>query len=771
MIRVACVLMILVSASLANASPVIAKVRLGFPSSQGDITRNAFWMPVKLELSAGTEPVASSLLELETTDGEGAIYQVHAQIPPMEANSNKAIFTYIRPGSAASILTIRWKTQEGKILKTWVSASRTSTSMAGPRDFIIALAGCDLPKLKETAIQMSKTDTNKQVTLERQARKFVDLMTLEDLPDQEIGYEAIDILVLSSKSSLASELLREPEQKRLKALSNWLLGGGRILLDSGSSYETTQKLLQGLGTAECTIPKMDRNAEGLRALNGLNRWVTPLVGQLLPMRVKELAVLKPGRFAQTVVREPSEPSDPVERPILVQIPRSRGRILLFALQFDEAPFTSWDGQQSFYNQLLIELSPRNPGYAPGKFPPDTSVPRQEISGEFLRSLETFEQVPVFPFGWVAILLLTYIGVVGPLDYLVTQRWLKKPGLTWISFPLIVLGCSWAAWATAESFKGNQARLNKIDLLDVDQTLGVTQASSWFSFFSPAPGEYSFEIQHPEKMHGLTKPNSPRISVLEPPDRNFRGGSRTLFRTPYEYTPGGNGVEHFGIPAWATATFEGQWSAKAEPSPVNANLRHSRIDPTILIGSITNNLPFEIEDSTLFYHDTWYSLGKLQPGETRRIDNLQVGGRGLAIQNWYDSKILGQITPPNKDTQYFSLQRLLKATLFHAHPEATDPLFNSMLRKLDQSWRMKQVAESFLDATTRIRHAEEVILVGHTSDKTDKAACSLTAQIKETTGKTNSPVQVASSQETFIRAILAIQQGTEPITDKTGEKND
>jgi hypothetical protein len=85
--------------------------------------------------------------------------------------------------------------------------------------------------------------------------------------------------------------------------------------------------------------------------------------------------------------------------------------------------------------------------------------------------------------------------------------------------------------------------------------------------------------------------------------------------------------------------------------------------------------------------------------------------------------------------------------------------------------MKQVAESFLDATTRIRHAEEVILVGHTSDKTDKAACSLTAQITETTGKTNSPVQVASSQETFIRAILAIQQGTEPITDKTGEKND
>lgn len=761
MLRLSSIMLLLVLTSLAQAKPTLEKVRMGFPSAQGDITRNGFWLPVRVDLKASGGPVPASVLELETTDGEGAIFRVHASVLPLEANEQKTVFAYTRPGSAASALTIRWKTMDNQTMTSLTAPTRASVNMAGPRDFVIALAGTPLPAIKEAASMMAKTDGNKPVSAERQARKFVDLATLNDLPDQPMGYDAIDTMILSSKSKLASDLLGEPSQSRIKAMSTWVLGGGKLLIDSGSAYEVTRNLITALGSDACSIPGMDRREESLRALNGLNRWVTPLVGQLLPVRVKELVVLKPGALAHTLIREPSEPSDPVERPILVQVPRARGRILLFALSLDAPPFSTWEGQKSFFDRLLVELSPRNPGFAPGKFPQDSSTPRTEVAAELMRSLETFEEIPVFPFGWVALLIFAYICIIGPVDYLITQRWLNRPGLTWFTFPLIVAASSLGALATAEAFKGHQARVNKLDLLDVDQSLGLAQGSSWFSFFNPEPGEYEFAVAAADPWGGRNFLSTPRLSTLEPPDRNFRGGSRTLFRTPYEYSKNFSTMEHFGIPGWATATLDAQWSARPDTLPLAADLRHSRIDRTTLIGTITNNLPVAIEEATLFYHDAWYTLGKLQPGESRRIDMIQLGGRGLAVQTWFDARVLGKGPTRAVDPQSFSLQRLMKATLFHAHPEASDALFNSMTRNLDQSWRMRQVAETFLDANIRIRHADEVILVGRSSAQSQP--------INTTITRKSAPVHASSSQETFIRAIFPVKQDGPVNTDKQGGK--
>src|SRR5207302_6643174 len=82
------------------------------------------------------------------------------------------------------------------------------------------------------------------------------------------------------------------------------------------------------------------------------------------------------------------------------------------------------------------------------------------------SLETFDEVPVISFGWVALFILLYIVVVGPLDYWFLKKVVKRLELTWITFPVVVLTISIAAYFAAYYLKGNDLKINKVDLVDL-----------------------------------------------------------------------------------------------------------------------------------------------------------------------------------------------------------------------------------------------------------------------------------------------------------------
>lgn len=740
--------------------PAIVKVQFGFPSANGPLIRNGNWVPVQIELDAAVPEIESDkfLIELESTDGEGASYLIKNPVYP----GQKRVMAYLRPGSSSSPLIVRLKESSGKILQVWPAPPRTSSSIIGPRDYLIATAGFSPEALQNASANQSKLEPSKPTLPERLPRKFSELNNIDDFPGLPIGFSSVDLMILSTGTKLSSNLQAKGNQEKLKSLASWILSGGTLLLDSGEHWESTKNLLLALGITGCKLEGLDSNPNGLRTLNGLNRWVSPLVSQLLPMRIKHIAKLSPSSSAQTIIRESPEPSDPVARPILVQVPFGRGRVFLMALEFDTAPFSSWDGQQSFWDKFLIELSPRNPGFAQGKFPPDTSSIRPELACEIQRSLETFPQVPVFPFGWVALFILAYIFIIGPVDYFISHIWLKKPETTWFTFLIMVVIATWGSWAGANALKGNDPRLNKLDLVDFDLSSGCVQDSTWMSFFSPIPGNYSFELQAGNPWSSGRPLNKPVLGILEPPDRVFRGGSQSLFRKPYEYSLFPSAIEQVGIPAWACATLEGCWQDKSDiaNSPIEAGLSHSRIETMLLTGTITNNLPVDLEDCVIFYQESWYNLGRFQSKEKRRVDMLQLGGRGQSIQQWNDLKILAPknwVAPKSASTtdDVFPIHRLVKALALHSHPEAGDLLYNSTLRKLDTSWRLKQVAETFVSENARIRHPEEVILIGRAGSSIGESSPSvLSISKKENNEKI--PVKPTINQETFIRVIIPIQ---------------
>src|SRR5262249_25055510 len=122
-------------------------------------------------------------------------------------------------------------------------------------------------------------------------------------------------------------------------------------------------------------------------------------------------------------------------------------------------------------------------------------------------LEAFTEVPVISFGWVALFILVYIIVVGPLDYFFLKKVVKRLELTWITFPAVVLIVSALAYVSAYYLKGNDLRINKVDLVDIVAETPEEDAAAphvargaraygttWFTVFSPRIQNYTVGVE-------------------------------------------------------------------------------------------------------------------------------------------------------------------------------------------------------------------------------------------------------------------------------------
>ena len=91
----------------------------------------------------------------------------------------------------------------------------------------------------------------------------------------------------------------------------------------------------------------------------------------------------------------------------------------------------------------------------------------DLSTELLRLLDDFD-VTVIPFGYVALFIILYIIVVGPLDFFLLKYVFKRLEWTWITFPVVVLSVSVIAYFAADyALKGRDLKINKVDIVDFD----------------------------------------------------------------------------------------------------------------------------------------------------------------------------------------------------------------------------------------------------------------------------------------------------------------
>jgi hypothetical protein len=306
---------------------------------------------------------------------------------------------------------------------------------------------------------------------------------------------------------------------------------------------------------------------------------------------------------------------------------------------------------------------------------------------------------------VALFILLYILVVGPLDYLFLKKVVKRLELTWITFPTVVLAVSAAAYFTAYYLKGSELRINKLDLVDIDLQTQRVYGRTWFSIFSPRIQKYTVGVQPAEGWAGPNETTAPDATVswfgIAKP------GRQSLFRHSYDYAPLAEGLRGVPIQVWTTKGFQASWQAplpKDAPLIDGQLLRHPPGRPDELIGSVTSHLPAALEDVVLIYRDKVTRLDTLLPDQKKVV----TAQSQVLFNNWLSGSDQAAVPLPADQNSGIpksptvvtgKADQLKAGLLFAQRAVGTGDANNASLRTVDQSWRV--------DAN----NSDEVILVG------------------------------------------------------------
>ena len=763
------------------------------------IAKSNMWTPVYVQLEVMREEKRSLAIVVETSDPDdlGAAYAVPLQnlsdrlpgtkIEPTELSYLPYIRTNGRSELTVSVREIgkgnpaEWRSVSEPLRSNYIRSRDTSHYVV--LSLGTNLAGFTLPKEEVD-------DANPGTTRKGLRGGRIETAAITDvamMPDQWFGYDSADLVVLTTGAAdvnnFLTPLFTSPTHRhRLEALFEWVRRGGRLVVSVGSNVAIVKEypLLQELLPVEI---RRDNPSEPVKELT--IEWALPGTNKrLLPLATKQGTMFplcnftpKPDRGFRQMI-PPSDDESGTKR-AMVQGAYGMGRVTLVGFDLDRSPFTDYAGRADFWDLLLREAGSPRASLGSGIKTNINYNTRYDSEDEFanrLRShIDTFAGVPVISFGWVALFIVMYTLLIGPIEYFILKKVFKRLELTWITFPIIVLTVSTIAYFTAYALKGSDLKVNKIDLIDIDASTNRVYGRTWFTIFSPRREDYRIGIEPSDGWVNKTS-EQPGAGALIDWVGGARSGKSSFFRRSYYYqidTPGnanrlpfGDGIVDVPIQVWSTKAFAADWSApieKANPLIVS-DLIHPPSDKTTVSGSFVANLPFkEIRDVYLIYAGKAYKYDNpITPGT--KVNVVLIGKDDPDWLNAVDI-VAGTSTlaskKPNTPGTVTGNPQLFRV-MFHDEIQKTNDSVapeNATLRRIDQSWRLSD------------QHRDELILVGKLAPTREASAEAMFTEtnsasptklwLKDLPGKANArlPQQGTLQQETYVRAYIPIRPNT------------
>ena len=176
-------------------------------------------------------------------------------------------------------------------------------------------------------------------------------------------------------------------------------------------------------------------------------------------------------------------------PLVIRTARGFGQVIFVAVDLDQSPLNQWSDRPLLVARLLDLPTGRADESAE-----DAAMMHYgytDLAGQMRSALDQFTGVRLVPFWLVAGLIVGYILLIGPGDYFFLRKVVGRMEWTWLTFPLIVVLVCLAAYVLAYQLKGNQLRVNQIDLVDVDAASGRMRGADVAERLQPADGVVQF----------------------------------------------------------------------------------------------------------------------------------------------------------------------------------------------------------------------------------------------------------------------------------------
>lgn len=733
----------------AQRDPVkIDDVKIGLPpgrfvgerdsnSRAANVVKRNTWAPVYVRLEMKKEYEGGALLRIDSADSDDL--KTTMVVPLAKTLSGWTPGAKIEPYELGYVPYVRSGDRSGEVTFTVISDPQDGSrpkEISEPfrvrfqqfRDantYVVLSLGSKLPGFDLPQDEKRQSTTGGTRSGLRGGRVETAAVTnVREMPDQWFGYQAADLVVLTTGGGTPPEFLEElfdkdksrPFKERRDALLEWVRRGGKLVISAGSRSAalTQHQLFQDMLPApiRANAPSKEVNELKLTWKVSGNIQDAFLRGRTPTYPVTNVNLPQAPRPPRVLLAHAADPAFAAARaddiPLVIQSPYGLGRVTFVAFDLDQSPFADFSKKAEFWDWLVREAgSPRaalatkeqnqnNYNYGSSS----TDQAEDEFLANLRQHVDTFDGVPVVSFGWVALFIVLYTLLIGPVEYLFLKLVLKRLELTWITFPLIVLTVSAAAYFTAYAIKGNDLKVNKVDVVDVDLAGERVYGRTFFTIFSPRIDSYTIGVE-PREGWTVTRPNEPTPPTLVDWMGGSRGGSSGIVSRGYNYAEdrdGNVGLVRVPIQVWSTKAFTASWCGFMDKGtkPIDADLYHPPGNPEKVTGSFVNNLPVRtLQDPVLFYAGKAYKLPTMTPGQ--RVDVPAVGL--TPDDRWFEraAYLPASATSNVNYNRYGQTQTptttdvSLWGALFHEKALGSDvrPLQNASLRDLDESWRLSE----------------------------------------------------------------------------------
>ncbi len=398
-----------------------------------------------------------------------------------------------------------------------------------------------------------------------------------DLPASPSALQAVDVIVLADQFELT-----EDQNDVVRA---WVLDGGHLVIATGTKGESLGRSLLAKWLPFEVIGTMR-----LRDLSALENFA----GQT--ERIEFGRVVNATRI-QSDDAKPLIPT--LDGPLLSRAAHGFGRVTFLTLDLNAPPLAKWSFVEQFVPKLID--APRAETAVAGRAERSqlTHTGITDLASQLAGSLEHFETVQRLTswhvMGWLGL----YVLLIGPLDYLLVHRLLKRPALTWVTFPTIVVVAGLLAVVSAERVNGSQLLINRLEIVDVDARTETVRASGFSAIYSPKTQRYKLEVKPATSAWSATAsatpPSTMQMQWFGIPETSYggmyRGGGFELGRTSYRMFENGHGIEDLPIAVWSTRTIQSR--SFTEPSPHVES--HLRSIGNQLSGTFSHSLPVPISN--------------------------------------------------------------------------------------------------------------------------------------------------------------------------------
>lgn len=564
--------------------------------------REASWFPVTCEIM-NDGPSFNGFIEINPANyGNGQAQRFPIELPT--GTLKRVVIPTFAPSRYQTPWDVQLLDTRGKVRAEAIGV-RPQRQVGWETKLIGAL-----PRTAAGAIALRPTKRNQPDTQPTAAR-FQPAM----FPDNPLVLEALDAIYLNSESAVA---LRSSQANALLA---WMNAGGHLIVAieqitdvsgvpwlrnvlpcepqdivSVAHHEELEQWLEKSSTVTNLPP-------GATKSGGRNRrsqimpepvpgeaFATSAFGEHQADRLFEAADI---RVVTGKIRDGKPVVSVDGKPLIITANRGLGRVTVLMFSPEREPFKTWKDLPSLWTVLLevplsmYTSSDFNYGYGNGA---------DGIFGAMIDS----RQVHKLPVGWLLLLLLVYLLIIGPFDRIWLKR-INKPMLTWITFPCYVLFFSGLIYFIGYKLRAGDSEYNELHVVDVlpNGDRAELRGRTYVSIYSPANAKYP--------MHSALKYATLRGEYLA-----SRGGE-TSEKTTLLHT-GDNFKAEVLVPVWTSQLYLSDWWQPGE-MPLAATLKSG---PGGLQLTVVNRSGKTITEARLAIDRMIYGLGEIAPGSTKTV---------------------------------------------------------------------------------------------------------------------------------------------------------